>query len=102
MKIFNIIILIGFCLLLLVPSSRFRLPETPCTAKENPAQSFCAILSPSSTVSDNAPLLVVGFSWPIFSEVGGQVLLPSLSWSGSSTETCPPWVTLLVFEILVA
>ena len=40
---------------------------------------FCAILSSSGVVSDNAPLLFIGFSWPIFSEVSGQVLLPSLS-----------------------
>ena len=37
-----------------------------------------------------------------FSEVGCQVLLPSLSSSGSSTATCPPWMTLLVFEMPVA
>ena len=30
-------------------------------------------------ISDNAPLLFREFSWPIFLEVGGQVLLPSLS-----------------------
>ena len=28
-----------------------------------------------------------------FSEVGGYVILPSLSQSGSSAETCPPEVT---------
>ena len=37
-----------------------------------------------------------------FLEVGGQVLLPSRSESGSSAKTCPPWVTLLVSEILMA
>lgn len=34
---------------------------------------------PSGAVSDDAPLLFVGFSWPIFSKVGVQVLLPGLS-----------------------
>ena len=32
-----------------------------------------------STLSDRAPLPFAGFPWPIFSEVSGQVLLPSLS-----------------------
>ena len=39
---------------------------------------------------------------PICSEVGGQVLLPSLSSSGISNETCPLRMILLEFEILVA
>ena len=39
------------------------------------------------------------YTWPIFSEVGGQVPLASLYQPGSSAETCPPWVTLPVFEI---
>ena len=42
------------------------------------------------------------FSWLVFLEVGSQVLLPSLSWSGSPPEIHPLSVTLLVFEILVA
>ena len=52
---------------------------TLCTEEQNHVQSFSAMLSPSGAVSDNAPLLVQGLSWPIFSEVGGRVLLPSLS-----------------------
>ena len=36
-----------------------------------------------------------------FLDMGGQVLFPGLSQSGSSTETCAPWVTVLVLEILV-
>ena len=63
-----------------------------------PCLVFCSILSPSGAVLDNVPLLFIGFSWPIFSQMDGQVL-PGLSWPGSSTETCSPWVTLLVFEI---
>lgn len=35
-----------------------------------------------------------GSGWPVF--------LPSLSHSRSSAEACPPWVTLLIFETLVA
>ena len=48
-------------------------------AEPNPPWSFYNILSPSCTISDNAPLLFLGYSWPIFLEVGGQVLLPRLS-----------------------
>ena len=47
-------------------------------------------------------LLSAGFSRPTFSQVGGQVLLPNLSESGCSTETCPPGVTLVASEISVA
>ena len=54
-------------------------PSALCAAEWSPGQSFCAILSPSSALSDNAPLLFTGFSWPSFFEVGGLVLLPSLS-----------------------
>ena len=43
-------------------------------------------------------LLFIGSSWPNFSQVGDRVLLPRLSSSGSSANTCPPWGTLLVFE----
>ena len=64
-------------LLASVPSSRFQLLATLGTAA--PAPSFHTILSPSCSTSDSALLLFTGFSWPIFSEVGGQVLLPSLS-----------------------
>ena len=48
-------------------------------AELNPARPFCAVLTPTGAVSDNAPLLFRGFSWPLFSEVRGQVLLPNLS-----------------------
>ena len=58
--------------LLLVPLILFRLLATPCTAEQSPAQSFCA-------VSESAPLLFTGFAGPVFSEAGGQVLLPGLS-----------------------
>ena len=51
----------------------------PCTAEWNPAWSFCAILSLSGTKTDSALLLIIGFSWPIFSKVGGQILLLTLS-----------------------
>ena len=86
-------------LLFLVPSSGFQLLATLCTAEQNSARSFCPILSSFRAVSDNALLLFIGFSWPVVSEV--VVLLPSLSQSESSAETSPPWVTLLVFEIVV-
>ena len=42
--------------MLLVPSSQFWVPVTLCTAEWNPVESFCAILSPSSAVSDTALL----------------------------------------------
>ena len=86
----------------LVLSSGFQLLATLWTAEQSPARSFCTILSPSCTLSESALLLFTGFPWSIFLEVDGQVLLPSLSKSGSSTETCVLWVTLLVSEILVA
>ena len=46
--------------------SQFWLPVTQCTAEQNPAQSFCDILSSSSAISDYASLLFISFSWPIF------------------------------------
>ena len=44
-----------------------------------------ALFVPSSlgAVSDSALLLFIGFSWPVFSAVGGQVLLPGLSQSSA-------------------
>ena len=33
----------------------------------------------SGAVSDNALLLFAGFSWPSFSELGSQVLLPDVA-----------------------
>ena len=71
----------------------------PVHSRAEPCLVFCSVLSPSGAVSDNALLLFKGFSWPVFSEVRGHVLIPSLSQSGSSAET---WVTLLVFEIPLA
>ena len=53
---------------------QFQPLATLWTAEQNPAQSFCTILSSSSTLSDDVPLLFTGFLWPM----GGQVLLPSL------------------------
>ena len=49
-------------------SSQFWLLVPPCTAEQNPAWSFCTILSPSDAKSDDAPLLLIGFSWPVFSK----------------------------------
>ena len=77
-------------------------PGDPVTAEQNPGRSVCAILSLSSALSDDAPLLFTQFSWQIFSEVDGEVLFPSLSQSGSSAETCRPCMTLLVLQIPVA
>ena len=54
-------------------------PSDPEDSRAEPCPAFCAILSPSGAVSDDALLLFIGFSWPIFSDVGGQVLPPSLS-----------------------
>ena len=87
--------------LLLLPSSQCELLVTLCPAEQNLAGSFCAILSLSGTVSDNAPLLFIVFSWSVFLEVSGQVLLPSLSESGSQWNLST-MVTLLAFEILMA
>ena len=63
----------------LVPSSQFLLPATLCSAEQNPAGSFCSILSSFGAVSDDALPLLIGFSRPIFSEACGQVHLPGLS-----------------------
>ena len=54
-------------------------PSDSVDSREKAVVSFCAILSPSAAVSDNIPLLFIGFPWPIFLEVGGEVLLPGLS-----------------------
>ena len=77
-------------------------PRDPVYSRMEPCLVFSHQLSPSGPLSDNVPLLCTGFSRPIFSAVGGQVFLASLSLSRSSVETCPPGVTLLVFEIPVA
>ena len=66
-------------LLLFMPWSQFRLLASLYTAEWNPAWSFCTILLTSSSISDNTLLPFTGFSWPGFSEVSGQVLLPSVS-----------------------
>ena len=42
------------------------IPGDPVYSRVGPARSFCAILSLSCTVSDNALLLFVGFSGSIF------------------------------------
>ena len=55
------------------------IPTDPVGSRGNPAQSFCTILSTSGALSDRALLLFIGFSWPIFLEVHGQVILPSPS-----------------------
>ena len=49
----------------------------PSGAEPHPV-SLCHPLTFQLT-SDNAPLLITGYSRPVFSEVSGQVLLPSLS-----------------------
>ena len=85
-----------------VPWSGSWLLATRCTAKQNPAGSFCVVLSPSWAYQTVLRCYSRGFHGQFFLEVGGQVLPRSLSYSGSSAETCPPWVTLLVFEIPVA
>ena len=77
-------------------------PSAPVSSRGSPP----GLSSPSSPLPVLYPtmlrLLFTGFPWMIVLAVGGQVLLPGLSESGSSAETCPPWVTLLVFEILLA
>ena len=62
-----------YCLLLLVQSSGFRLLVTLWTAEQNPARSFCAILSLSGLYQTVYHFAAIhGFSWPMFSEVGGR------------------------------
>ena len=68
----------GMIFFLWVSLNRFQFLVALCTVERNPAQSFCAILSPSVTISDSASLLFTGFSWPIILEICGQVLLPCL------------------------
>ena len=53
-------------MLLLVPWSGFWPLAPLCPAEWNPAWAFCSILSLSSDVPANAPLLFIGFSWAIF------------------------------------
>lgn len=78
-SVYDVMIFVLLLSLLLVPLSQFRLLVTLRTAELNPARSFCTILSPSGAVPDKVLLLLVGFSWPIFAEVGGHVLLPTAS-----------------------
>ena len=59
-------------------SSQFQLLVTLCPAEQNPLWSLGAIPTFWSSIR-RAPPLFVGFSWPVFSAVGGQVLLPRLS-----------------------
>ena len=80
-----------FAVLLLVPSSRFWLLVTLWTAERNPAWSFCALLSPSGALPDNALLLFIGFHGQFFHKwVARSFFLVCLSLEA------PPWVTLLV------
>ena len=51
---------------MLVLLSQFWLLAMLCTAQRHPVPVFHAILSPSGAISDNAPVLFIGFSWPIF------------------------------------
>ena len=53
-------------------------PGDPVDSRMEPCPVFYASLSLSAALSDSAPLTFLGFSWPVFSEVSGQVLLPSL------------------------
>ena len=89
-------------MLLLMSWSRFLLLVTLCTAEWTFAQSFYFILSPLGAIADMLCCYSSGFQGQVFLEMEGQFLFPSLSQSGSSAETCPPWMTLLVFEALVA
>ena len=85
--------------------SAFELIPTPSDSAYSKAEPcllfFCSILSPSRALSDNAPLLLIGFSQPIFQKRWPGPSSQS-ALSGSSAKPCPPWVTLLVFEIPVA
>ena len=88
-------------LLLLVPLSRLQLLAPLCTTEQSPAWSFwCHPLSFQRSIRQCSAAIHSIFM-ASFSELGGQVLLPILSQSGNSFETCPPRVTLLVFEIPV-
>ena len=51
-------------------------PNAPMSSRAELPWAFG--LSPSNAVSDSVPPLFTGFSRPVFSEVGGQFLLPSL------------------------
>ena len=59
-----------------------ELSPTPSDPVDSRAELCFGLFVPFSHVlaalSDNAPLLFTGLSWPVFSEVGGQVLLASL------------------------
>ena len=74
-------------------------PADPVDSRGEAARAFCAVLSLSGALSDSALLLFTGSSWPLFSEVGGQVLLPSLS-SLEALLKLSTMGDLLVFEIL--
>ena len=89
---------VAFDSLFSVPPSQLGLLATLGTA-ERTLPSFCAILSASGALGDSALPLFTGFPWP--SCWSGSPDLPGLCQTGSSTETCPLWVTLLIFEILI-
>ena len=82
-------------LLLSVPSGWFWLLASLCTAERNPAWS----LVPSSHLPVLYQTVLCCYSQAFHGQFFRQVLLPSLSESGSCVETSPPRVTLLVFEI---
>ena len=72
----------------------------PCVQRREPA-CLSAPSSPLPVLIRQCSTVFTGFSCPLFSQVGGQVPLPSLSQSSSSAESCPPRVTLQIFEIPV-
>ena len=67
-----------WALLFLVPVSQFRLLTALCTVRAEPCPVFlCHSLTFQCYIS--VLLLFTGFSWPIFLQVDGEVLLLSLS-----------------------
>ena len=63
-------------------------PLAPLWMAEGPCPVFLRRPRPCWGASRQCSLLFTGFSQLMFSEVSGQVLLPSLPQSGSSTDTC--------------
>ena len=61
-------------------------PRNPVYSRSESGPVFLPILSLFCSISNRTSLLFIGFLWPIFLEVGDQVLLSSLS--GSSAEPC--------------
>ena len=54
-------------------------PGDPVDSRAEPCLVFWCHPLTFDAVSDNASLLFKGFSWPFFSDVGGQALIPKLS-----------------------